>query len=267
MPKKERYYKNIVFTPEVIKEVDKTIRQSIKEENPRMQFYSIDITPTEKWSYDSEDEFFADYRKVFTNASISKYYDKANMELSVYDKNTRFSSYMKTREDVEKVFNVLEANVDRCRIPEPPQQKREIKMKIFIGHGHNEQWKNLKDHLHEKHNFDVEAYEIGVRAGLTIKEVLDEMLTSCSIALLVLTGEDLDIKGIFHPRENVIHELGLFQGRLGWRKAIVLLEDGVEEFSNIYGTQQIRFKRGNIESTFGEVLANIKREFEEKGKY
>jgi predicted nucleotide-binding protein len=124
--------------------------------------------------------------------------------------------------------------------------------------------RNLKDHLHEKHGLDVEAYEIGARAGLTIKEVLNEMLTTSSFAVLVMTGEDLDAEGHLHARENVIHELGLFQGRLGWRKAIALLEEGVEEFSNIHGLIQIRFNKGNIRETFGEVLATIKREFSEK---
>ena len=72
---------------------------------------------------------------------------------------------------------------------------------------------------------------------------------------MVLTGEDLDANGTLHARENVIHELGLFQGRLGWRKAIALLEEGIEEFSNIHGINQIRFSKGNIQETFGEVLA------------
>jgi predicted nucleotide-binding protein len=38
---------------------------------------------------------------------------------------------------------------------------------------------------------------------------------------------------------NVIHEAGLFQGRLGFERAIILLEDGCEEFSNIQGYGQI----------------------------
>jgi len=122
----------------------------------------------------------------------------------------------------------------------------------------------LKDHLHDKHGFDVDHYEHGARAGLTIKEVLDDMLTSSSFALLVLTGEDEDVEGKLHARENVIHELGLFQGYLGWKRAIILLEEGVEEFSNIHGINQIRFQKGNIKETFGEVLATIKREFSQK---
>jgi len=63
-----------------------------------------------------------------------------------------------------------------------------------------------------------------------------------------------------HARENVIHEAGLFQGRLGWRRAIVLLEDECEEFSNIVGLGQIRFSKGNIASCFEEVRRVLERE-------
>ena len=87
------------------------------------------------------------------------------------------------------------------------------------------------------------------------------MLNRSSIAFLVLTGEDLDDLGDLHARENVIHETGLFQGRLGFSRSIVLLEKGTVEFSNIHGIDQIRFSSGNIKETFGDVIAVIKREF------
>ena len=87
------------------------------------------------------------------------------------------------------------------------------------------------------------------------------MLTKSSFALLVLTAEDETTDGTKRARQNVVHETGLFQGRLGFTKAIVLLEEGAEEFSNLYGIQQIRFKKGNIKETFGDVLATIRREF------
>jgi len=80
------------------------------------------------------------------------------------------------------------------------------------------------------------------------------------MAFLLLTAEDKDEHGNLHARENVIHELGLFQGRLGFTRAIVLLEEGVTEFSNIHGINQIRFRPGRIRETFGDVLATIKRE-------
>ncbi|MBW2342790.1 MAG: hypothetical protein JRF53_02030 [Deltaproteobacteria bacterium] len=58
----------------------------------------------------------------------------------------------------------------------------------------------------------------------------------------------------------------MFQGRLGFRKAVILLEKGTEEFSNIEGLQQIRFSKGAILETYGEVLATIKREFAPKDR-
>jgi predicted nucleotide-binding protein len=51
-------------------------------------------------------------------------------------------------------------------------------------------------------------------------------------------------------RMNVIHEAGLFQGRLGFTRAIVMLEEGCEEFSNIEGLGQIRFPNNNIKAAF-----------------
>jgi len=59
---------------------------------------------------------------------------------------------------------------------------------------------------------------------------------------------------------NVIHEVGLFQGRLGFERAIVLLEEGCEEFSNIQGLGQIRFPKNNISAIFESVREVLERE-------
>jgi predicted nucleotide-binding protein len=110
----------------------------------------------------------------------------------------------------------------------------------------------------------VEAYEIGARAGHAIRDVLNDMLSKSSFAILVMTGEDQTSDGDgLRARQNVVHEAGLFQGRLGFARAIVLLEKGVEEFSNIHGIDQIRFDKGRIKETFGDVVATIRREFPE----
>jgi predicted nucleotide-binding protein len=75
-----------------------------------------------------------------------------------------------------------------------------------------------------------------------------------------MTGEDEQADGKMHARMNVIHEAGLFQGRLGFSRAIVVLEEGCEEFSNIEGLGQIRFPKGNIKAAFEEIRRVLERE-------
>jgi predicted nucleotide-binding protein len=77
---------------------------------------------------------------------------------------------------------------------------------------------------------------------------------------LVLTAEDEHPDGSLHPRENVIHEAGLFQGKLGFERAIILREQGCAEFSNIHGLTQIPFPKNNISAIFEEVRRVLERE-------
>jgi predicted nucleotide-binding protein len=142
--------------------------------------------------------------------------------------------------------------------PEPPSP--ETRPKIFIGHGHGTQWRDLKDHLTDKHGYQVAAYEVGVRSGYTITNILAEMLAESSFALIVMTGEDETADGRMRARQNVVHELGLFQGKLGFQRAIMVAESTVEPLSNLDGVQHIQFTH-NITETYGDVLATLRREF------
>ena len=134
------------------------------------------------------------------------------------------------------------------------------KPRIFIGHGRSEQWRVLKDFLNEKLKLNYDEFNRVSAAGLGTQERLKEMIDHCGFAFLVLTAEDVHDDQSAHARENVVHEAGLFQGRLGWRKAILLLEEGCSEFSNIVGLGQIRFPKGKISGCFEEVRAVLARE-------
>jgi len=160
----------------------------------------------------------------------------------------------------KKSFSSNDSEKDDTKALDLPSNEQ---VKIFIGHGRTNDWRDLKDHLQDKHKYEVIAYEVGSRAGFSIKEVLEKMLTESSFALLVFTPEDEDKAGGFHARENVIHELGLFQAKLGFNRAIAIISSKVDEFSNIHGITQIRYSEGNIKETYGEILATIKREFPE----
>lgn len=131
---------------------------------------------------------------------------------------------------------------------------------VFIGHGRSHLWRDLKDFLSERLGLPYDEFNRVPVAGVTNIARLSEMMDSAAIAFLVMTGEDEQGDGRLHARMNVIHEAGLFQGRLGFTRAIVLLEEGCEEFSNIQGLGQIRFPKGNIKAVFEEIRAVLERE-------
>jgi predicted nucleotide-binding protein len=131
---------------------------------------------------------------------------------------------------------------------------------VFIGHGRSLLWKDLKDFIQDRLRLPWDEYNRVPVAGITNISRLSEMLDSAVIAFLVMTAEDEQADGKLRARMNVIHEAGLFQGRLGFTRSIILLEEGCEEFSNIQGLGQIRFPKGNIKAAFEEVRLVLERE-------
>ena len=132
--------------------------------------------------------------------------------------------------------------------------------KVFIGHGGNSnEYLKLALWL-TKCGLEWEVFTTEPTAGLSTKERLLQMLDNARMAFLVMTPEDESANGAMTARANVIHEVGLFQGRLGWTRAIVLLEEGCEEFSNIEGLGQIRYPKGNLDAALEEIRQVLIRE-------
>lgn len=162
----------------------------------------------------------------------------------------------RARELAGVIRNVIEAA--SLRLPATPDSG--AARRLFIGHGRSDQWKTLRDFVRDRLHLEFDEFNRIPVAGISNKERLSEMLDQCGFALLVMTGEDEHGDGTLHARENVIHEIGLFQGRLDWRKAIVLIEDGCREFSNLEGLGQVRYRKGDIASCFEEVRRILERE-------
>lgn len=257
MQKSKTYY-NTRFTQKVIAEADRGLESSLREEDGKIVSRNFTVRKEEeRWSYDTIQEFLAAFegRGVYTKACLSKGIHVYN----VSDDDTCVTIIAPTREEIDSIAAIFERHAPSCKLPASAVNSN---VKVYIGHGRNPVWRDLKDHLKDQHNYDVEAYEIGARAGHAIRDILEEMLRKSSIAFLVMTGEDETTEGKLLARQNVVHEVGLFQGKLGFNRAIVLLEEGTEEFSNISGIHQIRFPKAKIRETFGDVVAVLKREFD-----
>nr|WP_299492160.1 nucleotide-binding protein [Acaryochloris sp. IP29b_bin.137] len=132
--------------------------------------------------------------------------------------------------------------------------------KIFIGHGRSKIWLELSNFLSQRLKLEWDEFNREPSAGQTTQQRLQDMLDKAAFAFLIMTAEDVDQDGKYHARANVIHEAGLFQGRLGFQKAIILLEEGCTEFSNIQGLTQIRFPKANILAKSEDIRAVLERE-------
>lgn len=261
-----KQYPRIKLSAKKLKDIfTKWLEVAPNELNIRNNTKKIDFG-NEQWTYDSDSEFYSDFSKDYYRANFfkSKFNDEVMYSLSISSKPeqvTFMTVEAPSRVEIEEVFFVLDNDWEQFKLQNEITPKI-VEPTIFIGHGRNSQWRDLKDHLTDKHGYKIIAYETGARAGHTIRDILDDMLTKSSFAILVMTGEDEMADGKIMARPNVIHETGLFQGKLGFSRAIVLLEEGTEEFSNLYGIQQIRFSQGKIKETYGDILSTLKREFE-----
>jgi predicted nucleotide-binding protein len=101
---------------------------------------------------------------------------------------------------------------------------------IFIGHGHSSVWRELQVFLEKRLRLSVEEFNSVSVAGIPTANRLEEMLNDAAFAFLVMTAEDEMPDGKLQARLNVVHEAGLFQGKLGFKKAIISLRMGVKIF-------------------------------------
>lgn len=255
------------FTADVLQDAVDTIDKlpSNEDEHLRYSGLSVEHDDDSQWQYDDPAEFYADYRKYKKTANMNIYKGVYTLRLYAREYDSTIIVSANHRANIEDVFNVFEASRETCALPppepEPSISPSPVEPTIFIGHGGNSQWRELKDHLVDKQGYRVEAFETGARTGHVIRDILDDMVNKSSFAVLVLTAEDEQANGELRARQNVIHEAGIFQGRLGFARAIMLIEAGVEEFSNAQGVQYVRFSKDNIKETYGEVIATLRREF------
>ena len=283
MPEKRKTYRAVKFQPNTLRQVEAHLWQTERKrfieawkdsehfvepsETPNwaFQFDGSVANPDEDWTFTALTEWMAAHKSTGTTSSsfdLRAHYSP-RLQMTFTGTQTEVAVRDDSREEVERVFEILETGLAEGALePNEVSDRLGDLVEIFIAHGRSSAWRDLKDHLQDKHHFSVIAYEIGARAGLSIQEVLEEMTGKAGFALLVHTAEDADQVGdVIRARQNVVHETGLFQGRLGFRRAIILREDGCEGFSNVVGTNELRFAKGHIAEIYGDVLATIHREF------
>ena len=239
----------------------------------------ISIFQTELES--GEDGFLQKLKQDFDNLEILSTFEVANRlspkgqfmtrDTIVLGQGTQIPPHMKIIAEskaIQHVFIICEkaSKIARKAASHIERKIRRVKVtervgtNVFIGHGRSHLWRNLKDFIQDRLLLPWDEFNRVPVAGVTNIARLAEMLDDAAIAFLVMTAEDEMADGAYQARMNVVHEAGLFQGRLGFTRAVVMLEEGCEQFSNIEGLGQIRFPKGNISAAFEELRRVLERE-------
>lgn len=139
-----------------------------------------------------------------------------------------------------------------------PEQKAASKRRVFISHGRAPDWREVQAYIEK--DIRLETLELAQEAnqGRTILAKLWESSEKCGSAVIVMTGDDLDADGQARARENVIHEIGFFQGKYGLHRIVLLHEEGVNIPSNIQGVVYTPFPKGMVSASFGVLVRELK---------
>jgi predicted nucleotide-binding protein len=133
--------------------------------------------------------------------------------------------------------------------------------RIFVSHGSAPDWREVQ--LFIERDVELETLELAQQPnrGRTVLQKLAEESGQCSFAVIVMTGDDAVPDDAPRARENVIHEIGYFQGRYGLDRVALLYEEGTNIPSNIHGLVYIAFPKGLISASFGTLQRELKAAF------
>lgn len=134
---------------------------------------------------------------------------------------------------------------------------------VFLSHGHNEVlWRRLKDFLVSRLKLNTVVLQDLPSQGLTVVEKLERASEHCRFAIILMTKDDEQRSGGLRARQNVVHEVGFFQGKYGRQNVVLLAEEGVELFSNISGIIRIEFAPDHFEEVFEPLRREIEAAFQ-----
>lgn len=158
---------------------------------------------------------------------------------------------------VRDINYILEVQVHS----EVPTNSPERERRVFISHGTPPDWREVQAFIEKDLSIPTLELAQEPNLGRTVLQKLDEESNRCSYAVVVMTGDDTVEDGTPRARENVMHEIGYFQGKFGLVNVCLLHEKGVNIPSNIHGLAYVSFPRGTVRAAFGDLTRELRTVF------
>jgi hypothetical protein len=130
---------------------------------------------------------------------------------------------------------------------------------VFIAHGADPQWEEVRRFLGQECQVPVYALDPSV-PGAALDEAMRPQLARCGFAVCVLAAADTFPGDGGRAEQSLVHQAGILQGRYGFRRVAMLVEEGCATFSNVAGLIRLDFAAGHVESTFWQLERMLRRE-------
>lgn len=155
-------------------------------------------------------------------------------------------------------FPELTRNILRpAERPEPPRPSTPG-TGVFIAHGVDPQWEAVRRFLEQECRVPVYALA-GDVSGANLDDAMRQHLFRCTFGVCVLATADT-LPGEGRAEQSLVHQAGVLQGRYGFRRVAMLVEQGCATFSNVAGLIRLDFEAGHVESTFWQLERMLRRE-------
>jgi predicted nucleotide-binding protein len=161
--------------------------------------------------------------------------------------------------DMEYIFEVRANSELKVELSEAKEvvETADLIFRVFISHGRSTEWREVQAFIEKDLKMGTLELAQEPNRGRTVLQKLNDEAAKCSFAVVVMTGDDDFGKGAPRARENVVHEIGFFQGKLGLESICLLHEEGTSIPSNIHGLVYVPFPKGLITASFGVLGREI----------
>ncbi|HTU20756.1 MAG TPA: PfkB family carbohydrate kinase [Gemmataceae bacterium] len=145
-------------------------------------------------------------------------------------------------------------------IPAVQSSQASERNSVYIGFGQDPLGNQVEEYLRRTHGLDVKRCALKPRAGRQHVDDLSDCLDCCTFAVLVPDpeGEAEDDKP--WTRDRVLREAGLFQGRLGLHRVVLMLPEGVKKLANVEGLQSIDVPKDRLYRALKQLEVLLKRD-------
>lgn len=174
----------------------------------------------------------------------------------MFPENVYQQDYLDNLESYETALKSILQKYEILGTETKPATTVELQPRAFISHGKESIALNKVDRFLRE--FGIEPLIVKDKPSLD-KDVdvkVNHYLGQADFVIILATGDD-KIEGKLHPRQDVIHEIGLAQ-KTHAGKIIYLLEENTEFPSNISPKVWERFNQENMENVFLRIVIELK---------